>query len=142
MKYEVLANGCWRCTSHCLSNQGYVKLTIKGKLISGHRHMYEQKYGKPNLEVLRHTCDNRWCVNPDHLIEGTHNDNVQDRVLRNRSARGVNNGRAKLTEQNVIDIYNDKITTNTFLSSKYGVDPKVIRDIKQKKTWKHITLLL
>lgn len=140
MKYEVLKNGCCKCTSHSLTDQGYVKLTINGKQTYGHRYMYEQKYGKPILEVLRHTCDNRWCINPDHLIEGTHNDNVQDRVSRNRSAKGIQNGRAKLTEQNVVDIYNDNITPKMHLANKYNVDPKVIRDIKQKKTWKHLNL--
>ncbi len=140
MKYEILENNCWRCTSHCLSDQGYVKLTMNGKQTYGHRYMYEQKYRKPTLEVLRHTCDNRWCINPDHLIEGSHNDNVQDRVTRNRSAKGIKNGRAKLTEQNVIDIYNDNITPKMHIAAKYNIDPKVIRDIKQKNTWKHLNL--
>ena len=140
MKYNILENECWECTSHCLSDQGYVKITIKGKQTYGHRYMYEQKYGKPNSEVLRHICDNRWCINPDHLIEGTHNDNVQDRVNRNRSAKGIKNGRAKLTEKDVIDIYNNNNIPKMHLAKKYNVDPKVIRDIKQKKTWKHLNL--
>jgi hypothetical protein len=29
-----------------------------------------------------HTCDNRCCINPDHLYEGTHMDNVRDMTAR------------------------------------------------------------
>lgn len=28
--------------------------------------------------VVRHKCDNRRCINPDHLEIGTHKDNAQD----------------------------------------------------------------
>lgn len=140
MKYNILENGCWKCISHNLSNEGYVKLTVKGKQTYGHRFMYEQKNGKIKNEVLRHTCDNRWCINPDHLIEGTHNDNVQDRVLRGRSAIGANNGRSKLTESDVLEIFNDNKTPKMHLSKKFNIDTKVIRDIKQRKTWRYLGL--
>ena len=77
------------------------------------------------------------CINPEHLVKGTHNDNVQDRVSRNRSAIGINNGRSKLTELQVIDIYNSNDTKRA-LATKYNVDPKVIYDIKRKNTWKYL----
>jgi hypothetical protein len=139
MEYKILENKCWRCTSHCLSSAGYVKLTINGRQTSGHRFMYEKKYGKIKSEVLRHTCDNSWCINPEHLIEGTHKDNVQDRVIRGRSATGVKNGRSKLNEKEVLKILSDIETPKMHLAKKYNVDPKVIRDIKQGKTWKFLT---
>jgi hypothetical protein len=37
--------------------------------------------------VIRHSCDNRPCCEPLHLLSGTHADNVQDRVARGRTAR-------------------------------------------------------
>ena len=40
--------------------------------------------------VVRHTCDNRICVNPEHLEVGTHQDNMDDMVRRNRQAKGNN----------------------------------------------------
>ena len=43
--------------------------------------------------VIRHTCDVPHCFNPDHLIEGTQADNLQDAIGRGRR----NAGREKLT---------------------------------------------
>jgi len=43
--------------------------------------------------VIRHTCDVPHCFNPDHLIEGTQAENLQDAVDRGRR----NAGREKLT---------------------------------------------
>ena len=40
-------------------------------------------------KVVRHTCDNPKCINPDHLISGSCRDNVEDRVLRGRSHNHV-----------------------------------------------------
>ena len=51
--------------------------------------------------VVRHTCDNRKCVNPEHLVIGTHQDNMDDMKKRNRSAKGLVNGAGKLTPEQV-----------------------------------------
>jgi len=42
--------------------------------------------------IIRHSCDNVVCVNPDHLLSGTPNDNIQDSVKRNRRAKGDKHG--------------------------------------------------
>lgn len=37
--------------------------------------------------IIRHTCDIPACVNPKHLIEGTHQDNALDRSTKGRGWR-------------------------------------------------------
>lgn len=51
---------------------------------------------EPGVEA-RHTCDTPECVNPAHLIPGSHQDNMDDRQARGRTARGMRNGKTKIT---------------------------------------------
>ncbi len=65
--------------------------------ILGHRAAYSL-FNNEELcaeDVIMHTCDNPNCINPNHLKKGSHNDNVQDRVNKNRSAVGEANGNYK-----------------------------------------------
>jgi hypothetical protein len=65
---------------------GYGMFTIDGKTIGAHRVSYYLTHGEwPN--VARHTCDNKGCVNPDHILDGTQFDNIQDAVERNLFAK-------------------------------------------------------
>lgn len=81
------------CTDHGLSGNkpgGYHQRRIAGRLYYVHRLAYAAAQGIPIEEVpslLRHTCDNPRCVNPQHLIPGTHQDNANDRVSRGRNAK-------------------------------------------------------
>lgn len=44
-----------------------------------HRASYQIYKGEiPKGMVVMHTCDNRSCVNPNHLVIGTQKDNVRD----------------------------------------------------------------
>ena len=49
------------------------------------RHYYRHYNGEiPDGLVVRHTCDNTQCINPNHLLLGTHADNVRDKMERGR----------------------------------------------------------
>jgi hypothetical protein len=50
----------------------------------------------PSNILVRHTCDNPPCINPDHLILGTHADNWQDMVSRGRNKIGCKNSKTRL----------------------------------------------
>lgn len=136
--YDINSNGCWIVTSHKPNNNGYAPIRIEGKIVLIHRYIYETANGPiPKDMIVRHKCDTRLCCNPDHLIIGSHVDNVMDRVERNRSAKGTHNGRAKLTEDNVREIRKSNLPLKE-LSTIYNVDPRAIRRIIDNKTWKHI----
>lgn len=51
------------------------------------RLVYQIKKGPiPDYRIIRHTCDNMKCINPDHLIIGTYADNTEDMMSRGRGA--------------------------------------------------------
>jgi len=86
-----------------------------------------------------HKCDNPGCVNPDHLFLGSAADNNLDKIRkgRHRYAKGMDVGHAKLTEDQVLEILKDP-RPYTEISADYEVTALTIRDIKQRKSWKHL----
>lgn len=79
---------CWPWT-RCLVN-GYGRTTICGVHMSAHRVAYQITHPEENIKdkQIRHVCDNPACCNPDHLVSGTHIDNMHDMVKRNRPRGG------------------------------------------------------
>jgi len=84
-----------------------------------------------------HHCDVRCCVNPDHIFVGTQQDNMTDKVLKNRQAKGMNHGNAKLTEDQVREIKSSS-ETSIKLSAKFNYSASMIRAIKNGYIWKHL----
>ena len=121
--------------------KGYGVIQILGRTKFVHQVAYELAHGKiPRGKVVRHTCDNRLCCEPTHLILGSHKENTQDMVDRGRSAKGSKHGRAKLTEKDVLAIReaNSKGTKQAELARNYSVAETTIEAILKRKTWKHI----
>ena len=144
--YEITNQGCWNCTSHYIKpNIGYPLVVYNGKRITMSRYMYLIHKGDiPEGLEIRHKCDNRKCINPDHLEVGTHSDNMQDMLKRNgrQHLAGSKNPHAKLNENKVIGILNlyESGKRQIDIARVYNVDRKTINDIVHKKTWKHINL--
>lgn len=87
---------------------------------------------------MLHTCDNRACVNPDHLYLGNQKENIRDTIIRGRQPTGENRHNAKLTESAVRDIRSSKLTVRQ-LAAKYGVGSSTIQHAKSLENWKHVT---
>lgn len=81
-------SGCWNWTGVILKG-GYGRIVKRdnGKRVHmpAHRAAYLEWVGpiREGLMVL-HGCDNARCVNPEHLRLGTHDDNMADKVARQR----------------------------------------------------------
>src|SRR6185369_1783046 len=61
----------------------------KQSVLLAHRDAYEKAFGEiPEGECVLHRCDNRSCINPDHLFVGTNDDNIRDRMSKGRSVSG------------------------------------------------------
>jgi len=127
---------------------GYGVYVLDGRQLLTHRLMYVAYVGGiPNDPVtgapllVLHECDNPPCCNPAHLFLGTHKDNHDDMLAKGRRAlmKGIANGRAVLTEDDVRAIFNDPRSAPT-LGDIYGVTPGAILHIKHRRTWSHLNL--
>lgn len=93
-------NGCWEWGGF-IRPDGYGHVRVGKSTMLCHRFVVRDCIPE-GLDVL-HKCDNRRCVNPDHLFFGTHDDNMKDHVRKNRHALkdGEDHPFSKLTEDQV-----------------------------------------
>ena len=59
---------------------------------------WEQKHGREMKGLALHTCDNPLCINPDHIYEGSHEDNMRDKSYRLRARLILKYGYEDLSE--------------------------------------------
>lgn len=75
--------------SGAVTTDGYGMFWLDEKNITAHRAAWTMHHGRPIPagHVVRHTCDEPLCVNPNHLQLGTQDSNRQDRVARGRTSK-------------------------------------------------------
>jgi hypothetical protein len=91
-KAKILGpNDCWLWTGGTQSNPPhlYGSAYCNGKKMSAHRAAWVLTNGPISDQslCLLHSCDTPLCVNPSHLRLGTHQQNMDDKVARNRTNR-------------------------------------------------------
>ena len=127
----------------CKLSSGYGIVRIAGKNVRSHIIALERKLGRKIVSGMLacHSCNNPSCCNPDHLREGTTQDNMNDKVFSDRQTKGESNGNSKLTVDQVIEIRNRKqneTITNETLGEIYGVKKACIAKILRKEKWVHV----
>lgn len=132
--------GCWECISHSTCDCGYPKTTLNRGTYRIFRIMYglcknNKNYYLKNNMLIRHTCDNRLCCNPDHLIIGTNQDNTNDMKERGRTLKGINNPNSSLTETDVNYIMNSEME-NAYIAMVLGVSTLTVKRVRQGITYK------
>lgn len=132
------ADGCNMVVSHFDETWGYPRICWKGKMHRVCRLVYELKKGRiPEGLIVRHTCDNRLCINPDHLILGTRRENSMDAVERSRMQRGEMRPNHILTEDAVLEIRGSSRSAKYF-SKKYGCSEAAVRLARKRINWKYV----
>lgn len=126
--------GCWNWMGSVVhSGYGMFKLEDKARL--AHRVSYAFRFGPiPDGLCVLHGCDNRRCVNPDHLSLGDNSENMVDMIVKQR-------GTARLTEAQVIAIRSEYAAggvSQNELAMKFGIGSTQVCRIVQGKRWAHV----
>ena len=142
---KISESGCHEWYGAIQSN-GYGVLRVDGKPMLSHRISWElENDSVPKGMCVLHRCDNRRCVNPEHLFVGTQADNMRDAVSKGRMGnknpmKGEGHARSRLTEDDVraIRCAHESGETNSSIARRYDVSGTHIGYIVNRKLWKHI----
>jgi len=129
---------------------GYGVFSLGGRMRAAHRVAWELTHGDIPEEgsghhgCVVHTCDNRLCVNPEHLRLGTQKENMHDAIEKGRFAfnrpQGEKHHATPLTVKDVqtIRVAAAEGTSQAALARRYGVSPPALSKIVRRLTWRHV----
>lgn len=100
LTHPVLKTRCWEWTASKVTNSGYGQFQVIKSTTLAHRISWLIHFGEiPTGLFVLHKCDNKICVNPDHIFLGTHQANMDDCKAKGRNAVGDRNGTRKYPER-------------------------------------------
>jgi len=138
-RIRIETNGCW-VWYMAQDRDGYGLLRHRNRNRRVHRATYMLFKGKiPRGMLVRHTCDNPSCCNPEHLICGTHKDNMKDMRDRGRAAsnKGENNPGSVLNDDAIRHIRRSNLLQRE-LASIYSVSISLISLVRRGSIWTHV----
>lgn len=121
---------CWLWTS-----QGRAYFSVGNRSYTASAISFMIHTGRFPEQFLCHTCDDPRCINPDHLFEGSPQDNSQDMLRKGR------HGNQKLTPLDVVEIrrrFDSGGSDIGVLSREYNVSIFAIKQIVHRKSWRNI----
>ncbi len=142
---EKQANGCW-IWSGCLTWNGYGEIgsgSAAGRTTRTHVAMYRESVGPiPAGLFVCHHCDNRACINPQHLFLGTAAENSADMRAKGRTngPRGERSASCKLTPPQVLEIRRlaTEGLSRSAIGRMFGVSKSSVSGIVTRRKWAHI----
>lgn len=148
-KFVDKSDGCWSWNGS-KQQKGYgliqdapIKGKSRGKTLLAHRVSYQMHYGDlQSGDFVLHSCDNPQCTNPAHLRKGTQSENIKEAIEKRRkfvpNARGEQNPRSKLTEEQVRFIKSHPELGHKAIGDMFGLSLNCIRSVRIGRTWAHI----
>ncbi len=132
---------CWVWSS-ARDRGGYGRILLERKCRLAHRVAWLLHHGAWPRRCALHRCDNRLCVRPSHLFEGSKADNNYDRDAKGRAARlvGESNGFARLTDAKVrwARAQLSRGATQSRVATTLGVHISTISLVAKGRTWSHV----
>jgi len=129
--------GCWNLIS--TSKVGYGQCSINNKKYTAHRLSYFLNNPKDNQQqLICHSCNNKRCINPEHLYAGSFQDNAKDNgpvylnfIYCNLIRNIVYNNKNK-TRVEILDLINNYYESNINIQTFYNIiNNKIMFD----KSW-------
>ncbi len=140
---------CWNWIAAIRGKSGYGAFRLNGKTQSAHRVSYVLHKGEiPEDLLICHSCDNRRCVNPNHLFICTYYENMQDCKNKGRivTPKGygfkVNHKPANRTikSDELIETIKNRIKSKTMtlqeMSIEFNVSLNFMKDLSSGRTYK------
>ena len=119
--------GCWCWLGANTGDYGQIGVGgRKGRPILTHRVMATLNGLNIDNKVVMHTCDVGSCVNPEHLVVGTQQENLDDMTKKGRRAKGTSMSKI-LTDADVVKIRELSLTnSNPQIAKMFGVSHQTI----------------
>lgn len=135
IKWKINKNSCWICVSHKPSSTTGYPFVSKRSIL---KLKYEERFGKiPKGKCMLHKCDERRCINPDHVIIGTKGDNCRDRHAKKRDCFGVKSPQHKLDKEKII--FAKELRSSGYyywqIADFFGVSTSTICDALTNRSW-------
>jgi len=136
---------CWNWIG-CLTESGYGQIHCLGKTHRAHRVSYMVHLGPiPEGAVILHSCDNRRCINPDHLTAGTQSDNMRDALKKGRlkvppARKGQEHPNSFVTDRDVVRLRKEyqKGRKLSSIHKEVGLALSTVKRMLWGRTYSHL----